>query len=153
MAKGVIKSPQKCFKNEPRVIMPISRQEAIDRRLDRYFTGEPCKYGDVAERDVTTGACLKCRALVRETNINEKRTKERQSLNCKQCAARFQQKRNDQVFCSSECRLQFWGPEFVARDCKQCGAAFTARKNAIFCSPKCRLHNWVPTLKGPDLFA
>jgi hypothetical protein len=141
------------YKAGPKIVIPIAREEAIAKGLDRYFTGEPCKYGDIAERDVTTGACLKCRALICETETNEKGAKERQSLNCKQCGSRFRQKRNDQVFCSSECRLEHWKAMPVAKNCEQCGAPFTARKNAIFCSPKCRLAHWQPTLKGPDLFA
>jgi hypothetical protein len=145
MAKRKVGAPHKLVK--------ISRQEAIAKGLDRYFTGEPCKYGDVAERDVSTGACLKCRALIYETEKGEKRKKERQKLNCKQCGERFQQKRSDQIFCSSTCRLEYWEAKPIAKSCKHCGATFVGRKNAIFCSPKCRMTHWVPTLKGPDLFA
>jgi len=145
MAKGKVAAPQKLVK--------ISRQEAIAKGVDRYFTGEPCKYGDIAERDVTTGACLKCRALIYETENNEKRKKERQKLNCKQCGELFQQKRNHQIFCSSKCRLSYWEAQPTAKVCIHCGATFVARKNAVFCSPKCRMTHWMPKLKGPDLFA
>jgi endogenous inhibitor of DNA gyrase (YacG/DUF329 family) len=144
MAKKKIDAPKKLIK--------ISREDAIAQGLDRYFTGEPCKYGDVAERDVENGACLKCRALIYETKEGGAK-KERQTLSCKQCGERFKQKRNDQVFCSSTCRLEFWGATSFTRNCKHCGASFVARKNAIFCSPKCRIADWVPQLKGPDLFA
>jgi hypothetical protein len=131
-------------------LVKISREEAIAQGLDRYFTGEPCKYEHVAEREVERGLCLQCRMDI----IDAKDTKkERQKLNCKQCGERFQQKRNYQVFCSSKCRLEYWSAASFTRNCKHCGASFVARKNAIFCSPKCRIADWVPKLKGPDLFA
>lgn len=38
----------------------ISRQEAIDRGLVRYFTGSPCKYGHIAERLVSNSGCIEC---------------------------------------------------------------------------------------------
>lgn len=38
----------------------ITRQEAIDQRLQRYFTGEPCKHGHVSERRTVNGTCLEC---------------------------------------------------------------------------------------------
>lgn len=38
----------------------ITRQEAINQGLSRYFTGNPCKNGHVSERNIQ-GACIKCR--------------------------------------------------------------------------------------------
>lgn len=38
----------------------ISRKEAIERGLTRYFTGKPCKYGHLSERNVTWAGCLEC---------------------------------------------------------------------------------------------
>ena len=38
----------------------ISREEARAKGLKRYFTGEPCKHGHVAERRVCTTQCLEC---------------------------------------------------------------------------------------------
>jgi hypothetical protein len=43
----------------------ISRKEAIDRGLTRYFTGEPCKHGHVAERRTRNGWCIACRQKFR----------------------------------------------------------------------------------------
>ena len=37
-----------------------TRREAIERGLTRYFTGEPCKRGHVAERSVTSAQCREC---------------------------------------------------------------------------------------------
>lgn len=45
---------------------PITRQAAKAACLTRYFTGKPCKYGHVAERTVSNGACTKCSAPRRE---------------------------------------------------------------------------------------
>jgi hypothetical protein len=38
----------------------ISRDEAKALGLKRYFTGEPCKHGHIAERYVSSGDCLEC---------------------------------------------------------------------------------------------
>jgi len=38
----------------------ISRQEAIAQGLTRYFTGESCKHGHIAERQVCNSGCLAC---------------------------------------------------------------------------------------------
>lgn len=39
----------------------ISRQDAIERGLSRYFTGKPCKHGHVSERNVASRMCCECR--------------------------------------------------------------------------------------------
>src|SRR6516225_9479147 len=38
----------------------ISRAEARALGLKRFFTGKPCKHGHVAERHVSTSACVEC---------------------------------------------------------------------------------------------
>lgn len=38
----------------------ISRSEAIQRGLKRYFTGNPCKHGHIAERNVARRSCVEC---------------------------------------------------------------------------------------------
>lgn len=38
----------------------ISRQEAIDKGLARYFTGKPCKNGHVSERWTLSCGCIAC---------------------------------------------------------------------------------------------
>lgn len=40
----------------------ISRDEAKARGLKRFFTGEPCVNGHIAERYTSIGTCLMCRA-------------------------------------------------------------------------------------------
>jgi hypothetical protein len=39
----------------------ITRQEAIKQGLKHYFTGEPCKYGHVAQRQISNRGCQTCR--------------------------------------------------------------------------------------------
>lgn len=41
-------------------IQIISRKEAISQGLKRYFTGEPCKHGHVAERNTKNTRCCSC---------------------------------------------------------------------------------------------
>lgn len=38
----------------------ISKKEAIQQGLSRYFTGKPCKYGHISERFVRTNNCCFC---------------------------------------------------------------------------------------------
>jgi len=38
----------------------ITRQQAIDSGLKRYYTGEPCKKGHVAERFTSSSGCVEC---------------------------------------------------------------------------------------------
>ena len=40
----------------------ISRKEAISQGLTRYFTGKPCKNGQISERNSETRRCYQCRA-------------------------------------------------------------------------------------------
>jgi hypothetical protein len=58
----------------------ISREEAIIQGLERYFSGEPCKYGHIAEREVERGLCVECRVDIAQTRET---TKERRTLSCK----------------------------------------------------------------------
>lgn len=39
----------------------VSRMKAEVRGWDKFYTGEPCKYGHVAERYVIGGGCVECR--------------------------------------------------------------------------------------------
>jgi hypothetical protein len=41
--------------------MVITRQEAIERGLNKYYTGEPCVNGHIAERYVKNGECVECK--------------------------------------------------------------------------------------------
>lgn len=38
----------------------ITRQQAINDNLPRYFTGKPCRNGHVAERYRVGGTCVEC---------------------------------------------------------------------------------------------
>jgi hypothetical protein len=118
-------------------MIKITRDEAFSKNLDRYFTGEPCKYGHIAEREVGHGLCVECRADIEQTKETKK---ERQTLSCKQCGERFNQKRNDQVFCSPKCRLAYWSPHDRRMiNCKHCNDVFTqSRTDQQYCSARCR---------------
>lgn len=41
----------------------IARDEAVALRLTRYFTSEPCPYGHIAQRSVSTWGCCECHRL------------------------------------------------------------------------------------------
>lgn len=40
--------------------LPMTRQEAIDRRIDKYFTRKPCSKGHLSPRYTKWGTCVAC---------------------------------------------------------------------------------------------
>lgn len=38
----------------------VTRQEAIEQKLTRYFTGKPCKHGHIAEKQLSNRTCIAC---------------------------------------------------------------------------------------------
>jgi hypothetical protein len=57
----------------------ITRAEAKARGLKRFFTGEPCKHGHVAERLVSSRGCMECtRERNREKRANDPEYVERE---------------------------------------------------------------------------
>jgi len=65
----------------------ISRKEAKEQGYNRYYTGKPCKYGHVSERDVFTASCMECRRgweqTYRDTNKDTETYKIRNKENAK----------------------------------------------------------------------
>jgi 5-methylcytosine-specific restriction endonuclease McrA len=65
----------------------ITRQEAIEQGLVRYFTGKPCIHGHIDERLLSSGQCKECDRLkaVRYYSENAKkvliRTRQHHSIN------------------------------------------------------------------------
>jgi hypothetical protein len=55
----------------------ISRAEARALGLKRYFTGEPCKHGHVAERWVSGRVCVECARGWRAANLEKERERDR----------------------------------------------------------------------------
>lgn len=52
----------------------IDRETAKAKGLVRYFTGEPCKRGHVAERQTTNTACIVCRLETSKRDYDTNRT-------------------------------------------------------------------------------
>lgn len=52
----------------------LSRQEAAECGLFRFWTGRPCKFGHLAERYVANGQCVQCNAE-KTVNRDQKRRK------------------------------------------------------------------------------
>ncbi len=51
----------------------ISRKDALERGLKRFFTGKPCQKGHVAERFVANFDCIECKnAYIKEYNAANK---------------------------------------------------------------------------------
>lgn len=74
----------------------ISRDDARVLGLKRYFTGEPCKYGHVAERFITA-ACVEC-SRARHAPAP------RQTITCGSCGIEVRRARSGQRFCSRFCK-------------------------------------------------
>ena len=57
----------------------VTRQEAIELGLTRYFTGKPCKWGHVSERITSCRHCITCRAIIGKKwrAVNKDRISER----------------------------------------------------------------------------
>ena len=50
----------------------ISRKQAIEQGLERYFNGKPCKaHGHLAERLTKTGQCTECKNLKEDDLLSE----------------------------------------------------------------------------------
>jgi len=54
----------------------ITRQEALERGLSRFFTGELCLHGHIDERQTSNGGCLSCKRIHGEAD-REKHKEER----------------------------------------------------------------------------
>lgn len=55
----------------------ITREEAKAAGLKRFFTGEPCKHGHVAERFVSSGGCVECQRAAGQSWYAENAEQER----------------------------------------------------------------------------
>ena len=55
----------------------ITRKEAKERWLPRYFTGKPCPHGHVAERWASTSRCVECDRKYAEANREKERERHR----------------------------------------------------------------------------
>src|SRR5690554_4653718 len=63
----------------------ISKKEAKERGLKRYFTGVPCNRGHISERRVSNGICVKCaQILKKEWYFKNPGAAAREKMNCVQ---------------------------------------------------------------------
>jgi len=92
----------------------ITRKEAKARGLPRYFTGEPCKHGHVAERQTSSNGCFGC---VRERN--KKPTKRRAEAYREYCR-KFQEANPHmpQIISKVEAKARGLDRYFTAKPCK-----------------------------------
>lgn len=61
----------------------ISRQEAKQAGLTRYFTGEPCKHGHIDERLVSNSVCITCSAIRKKEHPKYQQKANKKSLEAK----------------------------------------------------------------------
>jgi len=54
----------------------ITRKQAKELGLRRYYTGKPCKYGHIAQRQCASGRCTKCDSELQKTPEYRKKRRE-----------------------------------------------------------------------------
>lgn len=77
----------------------VSRKEAVEKGLKRYFTGQACKHGHVAERQVCDWSCTACQAAARKTTYRKAYIRDWQKNNKDKVAERNDRwrKKNDEA--------------------------------------------------------
>lgn len=51
--------------------MRKTRKSAMEALESKYFTGKPCKYGHISERQTIDGSCIECRREQMQGERNE----------------------------------------------------------------------------------
>ena len=85
----------------------ISRKEAMDRGLKRYFTGNPCKHGHVSERQTSKGVCVSCKIKWEKQNLNYYKSYWAKPEN------RERRRKSIEKYNHSEKRLHFWSAYYA----------------------------------------
>lgn len=55
----------------------VTRKEAREKGLKRYFTGKPCRHGHIAERRTDTAQCCECLKIYQRGWYQKNREKKR----------------------------------------------------------------------------
>ncbi|AUR97537.1 coil containing protein [Vibrio phage 1.240.O._10N.261.52.F8] len=90
----------------------ITRKEAKERGLKRYFTGKPCKHGHIAERNVCGGHCCACIAERNRKHrnkiaeYNRKRYKQNKDKNAEICRKYYEQNKDNLIEMNRKYREQ-----------------------------------------------
>lgn len=58
----------------------VSRKEAKEKGLKRYFLGEPCKYGHVSERQTVNSTCVECAKIKNRVRFSTTEYKEKKKI-------------------------------------------------------------------------
>ena len=87
------------------VMEVITRKQAQEQGLARYFTGKPCKSGHLCER-LVNGGCAECRAEIKRKNYRKNHAVPSGQLlkTCCICGVQFQGRTRNQNICGEECR-------------------------------------------------
>lgn len=100
----------------------ISRETAIQRKLDRFFTGNPCRNGHIDERSVYTLRCVACNMAQGRKRGRHPRPQLRG--NCEFCGKEFVTTIPTRRFCNSSCRDKF--AHLRVKQCTECGSQFSS---------------------------
>src|SRR5210317_2149737 len=89
----------KCMKEltTQQVMEVITRKQALEQGLTRYFTGKPCKSGHLCER-LVNGGCAECRAAIKRRNYRKNQAVPSDQLlkTCCVCGVQFQGRTRNQ---------------------------------------------------------
>lgn len=106
----------------------ISRKDARQKGLRRYFTGKPCKHGHLTHRSVSCAICAACERD--RQNAKRKRNPEKEKALCKAWA-----KRNPEKYIAHAHRWKKNNPE-KARDNERQNSKLRRYRKAAQATPK-----------------
>lgn len=76
----------------------ISRSEAKEKGLTRYYTGTACKHGHVAERLTADCVCVECKLKARKTRYRKNAEREKRYAKQYYTRHKVQQNKNSRVY-------------------------------------------------------
>jgi len=106
--------------------MVITRQEAIEQNLNKYYTGNPCVNGHYAERYVKCSTCVECKRIQKKAQRKRQKTKR---------ISEFGKDGKKRYFTGEPCSKGHIAERFVSNghcvECKKEQGAVYRRKNGV----------------------
>lgn len=86
----------------------VTRKEAIERGLKRYFTGKPCKYGHISEKVTSSATCCECQSLKKQTPEYKEKVRQHNELTKEYRKERYRNNRRQILEKQREYVLRNW---------------------------------------------
>lgn len=125
----------------------ITRRQAIERRLPKYFTGEPCKNGHIAERYLVNSSCEHCIHPPDESLEAIARREERELVR------QDKLRRKDEREARTEAKSRMVRKKFRVNDCDLEGFRLAVLCSCMMREPAIRMQDiqskWMPMRCNP----